>query len=308
MRDLIVQKWRPSLALVIGCTLLLVMMIPFMGWIFFENFATNMSANQALLITALAALLFTSVIGFVLWRALLAPLTALTQKARAIEAGEAHALEPLEHYGTSELRDLGQAVLDMGNALQDRERGLRAYTDHVTHELKSPLTSIIGAAELLIDDEDSDLLANIHTSAKLMEKRLNGLRDLAKAREPLETGSTKLSDVVPTDATLIEDAQLPIASPALQAILEHLVQNSLAHGADEVKIHAYKDGFDIIDNGRGVSEGNREKIFQPFFTTKRETGGTGMGLTIVRTMLQVYHGDIELLDSANGAHFVVRFH
>ena len=59
----------------------------------------------------------------------------------------------------------------------------------------------------------------------------------------------------------------------------------------------------ISDNGEGVSPSNRSQIFDSFFTTRREAGGTGMGLAIVRAMLDAHGGAIRLIDSEAGTAF-----
>jgi len=59
----------------------------------------------------------------------------------------------------------------------------------------------------------------------------------------------------------------------------------------------------VSDNGEGVSPNNRTQIFDSFFTTRRDSGGTGMGLAIVRAMLDAHGGAIRLLDSAQGTAF-----
>jgi signal transduction histidine kinase len=59
----------------------------------------------------------------------------------------------------------------------------------------------------------------------------------------------------------------------------------------------------VSDNGPGISAGNIERVFQPFFTTARERGGTGLGLAIIRALLKAHGGDIALAPSARGASF-----
>jgi signal transduction histidine kinase len=59
----------------------------------------------------------------------------------------------------------------------------------------------------------------------------------------------------------------------------------------------------VVDNGEGVSPNNRAQIFDSFFTTRRESGGTGMGLAIVRAMLDAHGGSIRLIDSEQGTAF-----
>ena len=205
----------------------------------------------------------------------------------------------------------------MGTTLMDREAGLRAYTNHVTHELKSPLTSLIGAAELLEDAKGQDrtqLIETIRTSAQTMEAQLNALRLLAFAREPLGKGPTPVSEVIESATAdselridLTGDALLPIDRRALLAVLGHLSENAKAHGADRLEIIADQNGCVLHDNGTGITPGNRDRIFEPFFTTQRSSGGTGMGLAIVKAMLDVAGGTIELEPSNQGARFRISF-
>ena len=61
----------------------------------------------------------------------------------------------------------------------------------------------------------------------------------------------------------------------------------------------------VQDNGEGISPANRDKIFTPFFTTKRSNGGTGLGLEIIASLLKAYGGSIRLGESAAGAAFVL---
>lgn len=316
MSESITQKWRPSLALVVACTCLAVLSLPWFGIQLIYRVSKEVGWYEAKYTLTGIILIGTCVIGYVLWRVLLRPVQALSEKANAIKSGDPAALHPLKHYGTSELRDLGQAVLDMGATLQEREAGLRAYTNHVTHELKSPLTSLIGAAELLQADtpeEDRKLLIEtIRHSANTMQDQLDALRRLAKARDPVGPGPSRLSEAlngldVNADIILDYDGLIPIDAETLRAVLLHLISNAAEHGAKTIRVSASKAGFSVSDDGPGIGEGNRSRIFEPFFTTRRSGGGTGMGLAIVRTMLQAGGSDIALADSQTGATFVISF-
>lgn len=315
MQPRIKQKWRPPLALVIGGTLAALLCLPLLGIGYFKFAGNILGWGEATWLFAWMAVAATAIVGFLLWRLVLRPVYALTAHANAVRDGRTDAPRP-ESFGTPEFTTLAQAVIDMGATLQDREAGLRAYTDHVTHELKSPLTSLMGAAELLEEDppepDRTQLLDTIRTSSRTMRDQLDALRRLAAAREPLGPGPVTLSDAVAgveagIPLNLTHDAQLPIDAQALSAILTHLAQNAAAHGATRLDIAAQANGFTVTDDGPGIAPGNRDRVFDPFFTTRRDTGGTGMGLAIVRTMLQAAGGDITLLASDTGAAFDVGF-
>ena len=63
----------------------------------------------------------------------------------------------------------------------------------------------------------------------------------------------------------------------------------------------------LADDGNGISEGNRARVFEPFFTTRRAAGGTGMGLNIVRSAIEAAGGRITLEPSQSGAAFRIAF-
>lgn len=312
------QKWRPTLALVLGFTLATVLCLPMAGIIAVRFLVPAVGYQRAVIAVAVMVVLVVAAVGWTLWRVLLRPITTLAARTEAVKSGQPGALLPLDHYGTVEMQALGQAILDMGRVLQGREAVLRSYADHATHELKSPLTVMRGAAELLAGDglgpDDRDrLVARIDQAAERMTALLDAQRMLARAQEPFATGHTRLSALLPglqlehPAVQLVQgpDADLPMAADGLRLVLGHLLGNAASHGASEVRIGATQDGFEVADDGPGVSEGNRARIFDPFFTTRREGGGTGMGLPIVRRMLQAHGGDIVLAPSDAGARFVV---
>lgn len=315
MPERIRQKWRPPLALVIGGTLAAVLCLPLLGIGYFKLAGNILGWGETAWLIGWMAVVTTVILGFLLWRLVLRPVYALTVHANAVKEGRTDVPQP-ENFGTPEFMALGQAVVDMGATLQDREAGLRAYTNHVTHELKSPLTSLMGAAELLEDNppepDRTQLLDTIRTSSRTMRDQLDALRGLTAARDPLGPGPARLSDAVADVAAGIplnqtDDTILPIDAEALSAVLTHLAQNAAAHGATRLDIAANARGFTVTDDGPGIAPGNRDRIFDPFFTTRRSAGGTGMGLAIVRTMLQATHGDIALVPSDTGAGFEITF-
>ena len=316
VRRQIIKKWRPPLALVIGGTLAAVLCLPLIGIGYFKLAGNILGWGETTWLIGWMAYLSTAILAYLLWRLVLRPVYALTAYAKAVEAGQTDAPLP-PHFGTPEFTALAASVDDMAKALQNREAGIRAYSDHVTHELKSPLTSISAAAELLeagVDDSEdrAQLLASIRTSSTRMQSLLDSLRALAAARVPYGRGPTLLSDVVsalPSTLTLTvrENAPLPLDATGLTAVLEQLTQNAARHGATELQLSSKDAVLTVADNGKGVAEGDRARIFDPFFTTRRSGGGTGMGLAITRAMLEANGAEITLLPSTSGAKFEIRF-
>src|SRR5262249_19659703 len=92
-------------------------------------------------------------------------------------------------------------------------------------------------------------------------------------------------------------------------VLSHLADNAARHNAKTLRIHAARRGdaiaVTVANDGDPIAANNREKIFQPFFTTRREAGGTGMGLEIVRSTLRAHSGSIGLLPTEDGVAFLI---
>lgn len=312
------RKWRPSLALVIGGTLGAVLSLPIAGLFSLRALAPMIGTRWSFVLIGCAILVLTGVLCLLLLRILVVPIRQLGLYARALGRGE-QAEEP-RHYGTPELYGLGRTVIGMADALKARETAVRGYAQHLTHELKSPLTSIMAAAELLeAGGGDARLSANVAVSARRMRQLLDALRrhaeagtagrgvaDLPGVLEDLRHGHPDLAiraDVV--------SRQVPLSSEVLRAVLDQLAGNASAHGAGRLNITADALGLTVSDDGPGIDPSDRERIFQPFFTTRRESGGTGMGLAIARALVESQGGRIDLAavaaEGLPGAAFRIRF-
>ena len=320
----IIKKWRPPLLLVLGGVLGAVLIAPLAGLAAVRVLSAILGFRQSAIVIAIVVVIMTSAMGYLLWRLILRPVTALAARAELLQSGDASALAPLEHYGTRELRHLGQSVLDMAATLHNREAAIRSFTDHVSHEFKTPLTAIRGASELLntgvTDDDSLRLYATILAATDRMEQLLTALQRIASAREPLYRGQTSLSAVMPTLARDFpqlpfhaagDDIALPMAADGLVIVLRHLTENAAEDHATRVTFTAQSDASGatlmVSDDGRGISNGNRAHVFKPYFTTKRDTGGTGMGLSIAQTLLQAHSASLRLADSDVGTTFVIEF-
>ncbi len=281
--------------------------------------------RNAVFIVAAGSFLATLVLGLLLWRLILSPVQALAARAQAIRGGAAP--EGLDHYGTPEIGELAQDVLDMADVLQSREMAVRSYTDHVTHELKTPLTAIRGAAELLEAEENLPpaTLKLVHTIAgaeKRAVKLLGAARQIAAARMPEHQGSSRLRNCMASleqrlnTTKLVVDndsVEIPLAKSGLEVVLGHLAENAEQAGATQLTLDTGRndDGpwLRVWDNGPGISSGNKAQVFEPFFTTRRDTGGTGMGLAIVQTLLLAHGARISLEDPGEdgGTRFLIQF-
>lgn len=269
----------------------------------------------------------TFVVGFIFARAISGPIKALTRRSLAIGNGEREALVPLAIHGNREIHALSESMLEMSRKLFERNDYISTFANHVTHELKTPLTSIQGAAELLQDagpdlsDQDREkFLGNILRDTERASRLLNRLRDLARADSVEIGGNCRLGEVLESLGNRFpgvsinwpEDAELPMASENARIVFENLIDNARNHGADRIHVTAGSNGAElhilVRDNGEGISAGNSDQVFELFFTTRRQSGGTGMGLGIVRALLKAHRGKIALVPSDEpAACFEIRF-
>lgn len=315
------DKWRPSLTLIIFAVLLTVLALPAAVVIWIRSLDNSANQMGPIELGALGvSLLITVAIGVVFSRTITGPIHALVKRAEAIGKGGRAAIQSPEQLGTHEIAELSQSFLDLAERLVDRTEYVSSFAAHVSHELKSPVTAIRGSAELLRDAKMSDeerrkFLDHIIADSDRLTGLLERLRELARADIGMEPGTSRLtalsgvpgfSDVVVSGAV---DTPIALSEEALRAVFGQLVSNSREHGATAIRIEAIdRDGrllISVKDNGSGISPGNRERVFEPFFTTRREGGGTGMGLQIVRSMLAAHGGSIRLLDVASGAAFEI---
>ncbi|MGH1454165.1 MAG: sensor histidine kinase [Paracoccaceae bacterium] len=315
------RRWRPSLWFVLGGALAGTLALSFVGLVALRYLGPEVGFRNAAIGLGVIITTATALLGGLLVRLLLRPIHALETYAAQQQQGAAP--PPPAHFGTQELHATANRVIQMATALRDRETTIRSFTDHVTHELKTPVSVIRAAAELLADGsdlspEDRALLAQIDGARVQLETQLAALRRAAQARELRYDGQCCLNDLAgglsrdnPVETTITGgEIPLPMSADGMQIILGHLLRNAVEHGATRITVTATdspETRLSIQDNGRGISQGNAPYLFDPFFTTRRDSGGTGMGLAILRNMLSTHQGEIRHAPTPNGACFHVIF-
>jgi two-component system, OmpR family, sensor histidine kinase CreC len=259
--------------------------------------------------------------GWLLSIWLTVPIQRLSRYAREVGEG---GNPPLPRLGASEVSELGRAFEEMRTALEGR-RYVEEYVHALTHELKSPLTAMRAAAEILEDDPPEAVRERFVASilregdrARVLIDRLLALASL-ESRAGLEArGSVdlrSLCEAVKEDhASLAERQNLSIAVDVpeglvlqgdallLRQALGNLLLNALEHSlaGAEVELRAWRDGamltLQVQDRGPGVPDWAASKIWERFWSTPRPDGGTkssGLGLPFVREVARLHGGTAE---------------
>lgn len=206
----------------------------------------------------------------------------------------------------------------------------RNYFVTATHELRTPMASVLGFSELLLKRdfdpvEGRQLLEIVHRQATRLVSLINEMLDLAR----IESGGREALDMRPLDAASMLDATLSGLSglgaghrirsrsgadlPALKAdagklqqALTNIVSNAVKYsdGSSEIDIEAFETamdgrpavGFRVSDQGIGMTPDEQANIYQPFFRAggKSEAPGTGLGMTIFKEIIDLHGGLVEI--------------
>ena len=274
----------------------------------------------------LLCLVATPVLSYSLSHAISRPVRTLRASAEAVARGEprtplnAGALTPRE------LVALSEAVDRMTDQLTERTRYILEFATQVSHELKTPITAIAGAIELLREPaqdmseaQRERFLANVASDAERMERLVRRLLKLAQiesgSEEPeaidLERFLQAMRERAPDRIQLDLEPELPILrmSPdRLETAIGNLLDNALRHGAGKpVTLRARRSGeritIEVHDLGPGIRSGSRERIFERFYTTERDRGGTGLGLSLVKAVAEARGGRVDVESSELGTTF-----
>jgi signal transduction histidine kinase len=281
-----------------------------------------------LAIAAVPALLVSFILGLFLARSMSRPLVRLTNATQAVARGEyQHRVSPEGGY---ELTHLAESFNQMTHAVDESQRMQRQLIANVSHELKTPLTSIQGFSQAMLDGalrrpEDFARPAEIISQeAARMVRLVNGLLDLSR----LESGQITLQLVemdlaemlryciesfTPSaefrQVALVSDFRSPLMLRAdadrLRQVFNNLIDNALKYtpAGGVIKVSAFRNGkyiqASVADSGSGISGEDLPHIFERFYQAdkarRRDQAdiGTGLGLAISKEIVVAHGGKID---------------
>ena len=227
-----------------------------------------------------------------------------------------------------EIRALYANFGAMAERIERRSRYLRDFAAAVSHEFKTPIAGIRGALELLDDhgetmsgEERRRFLAcdgRRPTASRCCSNACSPRRaDMAPApgdeATDVEPPLRAVADAMRVPGRVIHVEVAPDLPPAaagaalIEAVLQILVENSVQAGAASIRITADarhdRIAIRVTDDGGGVPPADAERVFEPFHTGRREQGGSGLGLSIARSLLASCGATIANLPAEEGACF-----
>ena len=261
-----------------------------------------------------ATLAITALLTLLLATTIARPLGRLTRRAQRIAAGQPAEPDRLAER-RDEIGDLARAVATMTDELERRAHDARTLAADISHEFKTPLTGIRGAAELLRDGAAEDpvarerFLAMIEDDAGRLDRLVSRLLELARVEDDrgialpvdlaeLARGCTQRTWGVPVELVASGSAIVAGRGAALAAALDNLVANAVQHAEPSSRVRIvlapHRDTVRVTVENRGpaISAAARARVWDRFYSTRTGQGGSGLGLAIVRSVALAHGGGV----------------
>ena len=281
-------------------------------------------AGPALVLGWLAGLLVAIGVGAWFSVMLSRSLRRLEEGSRRIAQGSFAGIGRLRRSTGSHVEEVAAvatSVTTMATRLKERLGYIGEFASNVSHEFKTPLATLRGTVELLGDDDEmpheqrTRFLTNAERELVRLADLVNGLLSLARADAEPDGAPVSLDAVASSVAErrgVSVQGTLGVTqgdAAQLEAVLVNLVANAQQHGGDGVSVSIHglapdEVGFEVVDDGRGISEANLGRVFDRFFTTDRAEG-TGLGLALVRAIVVSHGGEIGVRSEPGDTRFRV---
>lgn len=281
------------------------------------------STRLVLLWGGLLAVAIALLLSLVLSRRVLAPVRALTLAARRL--GGRDFSQRIELKARGELGELTQAFNSMASDLEHAEKLRQNMVADIAHELRTPLSNIRGYIEAIQDGliaPDATVVRSLHEEANLLSRLIDDLHDLALAdagelklfcqAEDITKLINQIAASVKTKASA-KGVSLSISLPEnlppvnidaqrISQVVRNLIENAVAHTTkgDSITVSARQQNswveISVADTGEGIPAEHLDNIFERFYRVDRSrtraTGGSGLGLTIAKYLVEAHGGKI----------------
>ena len=295
------------------------------------------SLNRILLVVGICAAVAAAAAGAVLAKSLSVPLLKVTEITRKISDGDYGARLETENGQTQEIAALSGAVNHMAESLERQETLRRRLTSDVAHELRTPVANVSLNLEMMLDEvweptkdrlqscyeelgRISGIISDLEKLRQMEAENMNlelepvNLLELAQAVETAfepDLKKKKLTCEVSGEAAAVMGDQR-----RLHQVIFNLVSNAVKYSTEggtiqiRVKQEKHKAVLIVEDQGIGMAEEELPLIFERFYRTdlsrSRKTGGAGIGLAIVKAIVQAHQGTVTVTSKVGcGSRFTV---
>jgi len=281
--------------------------------------------NQSFIIAMFVTFIFGLILSWILSRQLSKPLVKIKEVANSMRSGNLGVRSNIKT-NTTEIQELSNSINYLAKTLQQQEDLRKRLTSDMAHEIRTPLTTLKTHVEALIDgiwEPTKERLQVFYEELERLTKLVDNLRNLSKLEKAETiTNKTKLNitkeieNVVETFTPLYEKDNLKIMAnlqlevyglvdrDKLKQVMYNLLSNAHKYlnrnGLVKITLNGIKDKIIIIveDNGEGIPEKDLPHIFERLYRSdvsrNKTTGGTGLGLTITKTIVEAHGGNIKV--------------
>ncbi len=290
----------------------------------FSPLTLSNAVGRFLIWGALLAIAVAFLLTFLMSRRILAPVKVLTETARQLGKGDFSRRVPFEDRG--EVGELARAFNSMASDLERAEQMKRNMVADIAHELRTPLSNIRGYLEAVRDGvkkPDTDTIHSLEEEASLLSRLVDDLQELSLAEAGELTLVRQEEDVVELVRQVVAAVEgyvsakglsltveipekLPpvnIDSHRIGQVLRNLLENAMAHtgagGTITVTARQRENCVEVAvtDTGEGIPPEDLPNIFERFYrvdkSRARATGGSGLGLTIAKRLIEAHGSSIE---------------
>lgn len=281
---------------------------------------TGLQENNLKFLTFyLSSIGFLSVLGGWLFaRHLNRPLKALQQAAVKVGVGDFST--KLEEQGSTEVIEVTRAFNQMSRGIAALENDRRLLMAGVSHDLRTPLTRIRLATEMMSDDEDylrEGIIHDIEDMNAIIDQFIEYLRHHKREELELEDLNAIVSEVVEAEQkhhrtiTFKENpslSEVPVSMVAIKRVITNMIENAIRYSDGDIEVETRVSSnkkFAMVvvnDHGPGIPESELETVFEPFKQgdAARGSEGSGLGLAIIKRIVDMHGGRVQLLNRPEG--------
>ena len=294
------------------------------------------NSYQAMFFASILAIVLASCIGFIFARNLVSPINRMTRTAQAIKDGDLSARTGLT--GDDEIARLGETFDEMADSVEkDRELERRLTTD-VAHELRTPLMAIQSTVEAMVDgvlEADEERLETIDVEVQRLSRLVNAILKLSRLENrstPLKEEEIDVGDIVEgivaTHEAFVTDSGLTLEhniepdvkilgdADMIRQATANLISNAVRYTPEggtitvSVRRGEIMASICVEDTGIGLTPEEAKMVFSRFWRADsgrtRESGGLGIGLSVVKEIVDRHHGWVKVEGQPNvGARFTI---